>query len=188
MNEPAYQRLAQSAFSSLWLGPDHLLLVNSTFCEESYKRFYFRDIHAITLRKSSLRTIWNAVLSLPLGICLIGMAVCAFPSRGIPFDPTAPIVWSIIFGLFLLPFGVNNFMGTGCACYLRTAVQNTSLPALRRMPKARKVFDKIRPHIVAVQGQLTAAEVSAHLREAAVSEAAASQAQPPKSPEPPVLS
>ena len=33
--------------SSVWMGPDHLLLVKSARFREDYKRFYFRDIQAI---------------------------------------------------------------------------------------------------------------------------------------------
>jgi len=33
--------------SSLWLAPDHLLLVKSLRFREEYQRFYFRDIQSI---------------------------------------------------------------------------------------------------------------------------------------------
>ena len=42
--------------STLWLGPDHLLLVQSTPVSETYRRFYFRSIQNVTVRKTNLRT------------------------------------------------------------------------------------------------------------------------------------
>ena len=38
-----------AAHSSLWLGPDHLLSVDRIWMNEEYKRFYFRDVQAITV-------------------------------------------------------------------------------------------------------------------------------------------
>ena len=37
--------------SSVWLGPDHLLLVESLRFREEYKRFYLRDIQAIAVAR-----------------------------------------------------------------------------------------------------------------------------------------
>src|SRR5436305_8222975 len=38
--------------SSLWLGKDHLLCIDTTGYTETYKRFYFRDIQAIVIRRT----------------------------------------------------------------------------------------------------------------------------------------
>ena len=92
MPEKEYQRLtrarSRSAFgvvsmsrSSLWLGKDHLLCVDSSGYTETYKRFYFRDIQAVTLVATKRRDIWNGVLVVPIVICLAGLATICSPSR-----------------------------------------------------------------------------------------------------------
>src|SRR5262249_54585927 len=41
-----------SGWCSLWLGPDHLLAVDSKNYQEEYKRFYYRDIQAFIARRT----------------------------------------------------------------------------------------------------------------------------------------
>src|ERR1051326_4778766 len=82
MPEKTYQRLtyarARSGFvasalsrSSLWLGPDHLLLVERRGYTEFYKRFFFRDIQAITIRQTNRHKVWTLVLSIFAAICIV---------------------------------------------------------------------------------------------------------------------
>ena len=59
-----------ATYSRLYLGPGHLLVVNSTGFTESYKRFYFQDIQAIVLCRTRSRLIWNIILSVPLLLCM----------------------------------------------------------------------------------------------------------------------
>src|SRR5438045_8577020 len=79
MAEKEYQRLtrarSRSAFgivstgrSSLWLGKDHLLSIESTGYTENYKRLYFRDIQGICIRKTELGKIWNLVFTVLGGL------------------------------------------------------------------------------------------------------------------------
>src|SRR5580658_7114351 len=37
--------------SSVWAGPDHLLLVRGSRFREEYKRFYYRDVQAIAVAR-----------------------------------------------------------------------------------------------------------------------------------------
>ena len=110
MPEIHYQRLTysrgRSAFAvavqsraSLWLGPDHLLCVDTNGYSETYKRFYFRDIQAITIRESARRNVWNSILVLPVVICFVGLVITALEGKN-----TAGIVaWSVFFGLIAIP-------------------------------------------------------------------------------------
>lgn len=198
MAEPIYQRLTRERmprqFSvistgrvSLWLGSDHLLLVERSGFTETYKRFYFRDIQAITIQKTSRRTVWNVVLAMPMAICLFGFTV----SMTAPRNSTGMIVSSILLALTLVPIMINNIRGTACACQLRTAVQTEDLGSLSRVRQTQKVLNKIRPLIVAAQGQLAPDEVSARMQQAAILQAPSQKPQvlPSSSaPEPPVLS
>ena len=56
---------------SLWLGNDHLLSVMNEGYSEGYKRFLFKDIQAITLRKTPHWAVSNTVF----GVILIIFAL-----------------------------------------------------------------------------------------------------------------
>jgi len=173
MPEKEYQRLtrarSRSAFSvvfmsrsSLWLGKDHLLCVDSSGYTESYKRFYFHDIQAISLMGSKRRAIWNWILAIPTTFCL-ALLLTALSSR--PYwEQGMPIVYAIFTSLFGVPFLFNNLRGPTCICHLRTAVQIEELPSLNSLRCARRVLERIRPLIIAVQGQLTPEEISSRMR------------------------
>lgn len=186
MPEIRYQRLtrsrARSAFAvafqsraSLWLGPDHLLGVDFSGYSETYKRFYFRDIQAVTIQETRRRTVWNAILVVPIVGCLAGLLTCLSYT---PKNNAAVIVWFIFSTIFLVPFLINNILGTACVCYLRTAVQIEELRSLCRVRKARRVLGKIRPLIAAAQGgEIPAAAVAAGMRDWALSSAGESPAR-----------
>jgi hypothetical protein len=177
MPETRYQRLTRSrarstiavAFqsrTSLWLGPDHLLCVDSSGYSESYKRFYFRDIQAISIQGTKRRAVWNVILVMPIVICLTGLLTDLSSTIK---NNEAIIIWLSILAIFLVPFLLNNFFGTACRCQLRTAVQIEELPSLCRVRKTRRIVEKIRPLIVAAQGgEISADAVSARMRDHAV--------------------
>lgn len=185
MSEIHYQRLtrsrARSVFTvalrsrvSLWLGPDHLLCVDSTGYSETYKRFYFRDIQAIIVRESRRRTVWNVILVVPIIGCLAGLLTNL---SSMPNDHLVVLVWLGLSALFLAPFLLNNFVGTACVCHLRTAVQIEELPSLCRVRKTRRILEKIRPLIIAAQGDgMSADVVSAKMRDWVASAALGSPA------------
>ena len=132
-----------ATFSRLWLGEDHLLLVDSNGFAESYKRFFFRDIEAIVLTRTRRGLIWNWVwLTLAL-LCGIG---CFFTSGA----------WRISLGVvmaFFLFFALLNFLfGPTCNCQLTTAAQTEQLASLHRVRRATKVLAQLRPLIAGAQG------------------------------------
>ena len=173
MDHPTYQRLTRvrnRAFfslvtrsrTSLWLGPDHLLCVDSTGFTESYKRFYFRDIQVITVQATNRRAVWNWILGLLAALCLIAGDLGSLFRN----DPSPQVfVFGILFFVFAVPLVLNNVFGRTCLCQLRTAVQTEDLASLSRIRKTRKVLDKIRPLIAAAQGELTPEEISQRLRD-----------------------
>ena len=176
MAEPTYQRLtrtrtrsmfavAVASRSSLWLGSDHLLCVDSNGYTENYKRFYFRDIQTITIRATKRRIILNWILGILIALCL---ARCNFGSLIKPNPDVLTIVLLTVAVLFFgIPLLFNNIFGQTCACELRTAVQTEDLPSLSRVRQTRKVLGKIRPLIISSQGQLTPGEISARMQTAA---------------------
>ena len=59
---------------TVWMARDHLLLVSRTGYTETYKRFYFRDIQAVIIRKTATAFVGNIVLSiLALGFILLAV-------------------------------------------------------------------------------------------------------------------
>jgi len=134
----------------LYQGPDHLLQVSSTGYSELYKRFYFRDIQAITIRKTHWANLWTILFAvLILGFFLVG------------FDLTGAgriVLWSIA-GFFLACIVLHLGLGPACVCHIRTAVQLERLPTLRRVKAARKAINRIKPFIAEAQGQLSAEEL-----------------------------
>lgn len=178
MPQKEYQRLtrarARSAFavavlshSSLWLGKDHLLCVDTAYFTETYKRFYFRDIQAITLVASRRRFIWNWIFGIPTVILLV-LLLGSLPYTGStgPNSNLGEIVFlAFLTSVFAVALLINNLLGTSCTCYLRTAVQMEELSSLSRLRRARKVLNRIRPLIIAAQGTLTPEEIASRMRE-----------------------
>lgn len=148
--------------SSLWLGDDHILLVENGGITENYKRFYFRDIQAISIRQTVRRKVWNWVLSAPLMFCLCYMIFFWFDARGIGVEDIMFV--SIVSTVVGIPLLLNNIFGTTCVCQIRTAVQTEELASLSRVRKTRKVLERLRPLIIAAQGEISADEVAVHLR------------------------
>ena len=50
------------------------------------------------------------------------------------------------------PLLLNLLLGPTCVCYLRTAVQIDRLAAIRRVRRAERALDRLRPLIEAAQG------------------------------------
>ena len=148
--------------SSLWLGPNHVLVVDSNGYSETYKRFYFQDIQAVTIRLTSRRLGWNWLLGPLTGFCLLGWTYGLLASRGVDLSGIIPGV--IITLLFAIPLLINNLRGPTCACTLRTAVQTEELPSLCRLPKTRRILNLLRPLIAQAQGQLAPEEIPARLQ------------------------
>jgi hypothetical protein len=193
-DEPKYKRLTRtrprsrfsvvsSGNSSLWLGPDHLLCIDSTGFTENYKRFYFRDIQAFIVRKTDGYKYGSLVLGM-LALFLLTIAIVSSGS-------VARIVLLSFVALFGLCMLLNLLLEPTTACFLQTAVQTESLPSIHRLRKARKVLDILRPLIVSAQGELAAGEIAARFTGASAQPApqpSLAEAPPVINPGPPAAS
>jgi hypothetical protein len=132
--------------SSLWLGKDHLLQIDTSGYTESYKRFYFADIQALVMCRTE-HWLYQAVVFAALA--------CFFALIGI-FGGGPVIAWifGILAGLFALCLLLDLTGGPSSKCYVRTAVQTEALVSLTRLRRARRTFDVLRPLITAAQGEL----------------------------------
>jgi hypothetical protein len=133
-----------ATFSRLWLGKDHLLLVDSNGFVETYKRFSFRDIQAITLTQTRRRAILNAIF----------LSCAVFCGLFILLDHAAiTVVFGGLLALFVLLAMINSLSAPTCRCHLTTAVQTDELPSLRRLARANRVLSRLRPLIAAAQSE-----------------------------------
>jgi|GEM_PF-635702 len=141
----------------LWLGADHLLSVIREGYYEQYKRFYFKDIQAIILRKTLTGRIVNYVLGAFLLVFL------ALLTAGITNNWDEIGIWMLAWmaGFFLIFLLLNWFKGPTCQCFLRTAVQVDRLYSLNRLPVAMRTIRLIAATVEATQGKLSQEEAIA---------------------------
>ena len=124
--------------TKLYLGADHLLLVEQFILIERYKRFYFRDIQAITETKSPrwivLGLIWGflALLSTLLFIA---------------HNPVTLIFGTLFTALFGFAFIHNILSGPTCIVRLQTAVQTHRFAPLERIRDFSSGMETIVPLI-----------------------------------------
>ena len=168
MAQTEYQRLTRtlaqhgvvsSGRSSLWLGQDHLLRIDSSGYTENYRRFFLRDIQAVIIRK----TLGMQIRVLVYGVFALFWVLCALSTS----DPIWLGIWWSLTGLFLIFLTINLILGPCCAFHIKTAVQNEAIPSIHRLRKARQILDRLRPLLAAAQGQLSPEEILARYRPAA---------------------
>src|SRR5262245_40577067 len=113
--EKEYQRLPGKGRrpwgrSELWLGRDHLLLVDSNRFAEDYKRFYYRDIQMISVCENARRILWGVVWCVVTGLALL---IC--------LTAEAPLWFTWPFTGFFLMIVLSNWLrGPTCTVSLRT--------------------------------------------------------------------
>ncbi|HYG21843.1 MAG TPA: hypothetical protein VEH04_03605 [Verrucomicrobiae bacterium] len=165
--------LITASRSRLWLGRDHLLLVTTDGFTESYKRFYLRDIQAITIRKTQR----IAILGVITGAFVVLFGVIAFTAS----EPVARWVFGILAGICAIPFAVNLLLGETCACQLRTAVQTEDLHSVSRVARATRLLERLRPLIAEAQGSMAGEEILERLALSAQAPRAVAPSRSPQS-------
>jgi len=165
--------------ASLWAGPDHLLLVRSYRFREEYKRFYYRDVQAVSVAHAPRFHISTRALAIG-GVWWIAAAILfarwhVSPAAGGAVLLVLALAWAYISGM------------QSCRCRIYTAVSSDELPSIYRRWTARKFLAALDPLIAQAQGVLEgpwaeAAEERgvgpAEPRIAAVAEAQSEQAMP----------
>ena len=156
MPESRYEKLSRKTVplmmgrSSLWLGDDHLLSVKNRAYNEEYKRFYYRDIQAIILRK----TITGVIITFLFVLMLLALIVLFGNGWNKGWESGFMIFGGIMIGFFFVLLLVHMLRGPTCSVQIRTAVQTEKLLSLDRMPQALKAIRKLRTRIESVQGTI----------------------------------
>jgi hypothetical protein len=134
--------------SSVWLGPDHLLLVKSQRFKEEYKRFYLRDIQAIAIARYGRFHLSTRALLLGF-LWLIALAA----------SQTYPLLTGVVWTSALILVGTWLYLSVdrSCVCRIYTAVSSDALPSVYRTWTARRFLAAVEPRIREVQGEIDAA-------------------------------
>ena len=180
-NSIRYRRLPGTGKSAvhyirLYEGPDHLLQITTSGYHETYKRFYYRDIQAVVLRKTDRWWLWGLILGVP-GVLAVLIGLLLGGGGGILLG----LVGTILF--FVAGLGFAG--GPSCEGFIRTAVQTERLLSVGRLRRARKILARLQPLIAAAQGPLSAealarpAVVSTAVETPAPPEASSPAAEPP---------
>jgi hypothetical protein len=128
--------------TKLYLGTDHLLLIEQLVLVERYKRFYFRDIQVITATQSSRWLVFGGLWGF---LAFLG-ALFFFVHN--PIAVTAGVLFT---GLFGSAFFHNLIQGSTCIVRFQTAVQTHRIAPLERVRDFRKGMETIEPLIRSAQ-------------------------------------
>lgn len=174
---PGRQRRLSGSIT-LWTASDHLLLVNTGLGQETYRRFHFRDIQTIIVRRTNDYLGWA-------GVHLMAMLLLGGMAGGQLFGWRRP--WLVLLGgagAFLL---VHLARGPTCAVHLTTSLGTQALSPLLRLRQARRTLERIRPLIDEAQGRMPAEEVLAQAAAIPAPAAFPPPASPPSVIPPPLI-
>jgi hypothetical protein len=120
--------------TKLYVGTDHLLLVEQLILVERYKRFYFRDIEVITATPSARWIVF--------GVLWAFLALLAALSFLIP-HPLGIGAGTFFTALFGFAFVHNMLLGPTCIVRVTTAVQSHRVAPLERIREFRQRMETI---------------------------------------------
>lgn len=157
---PRYRRLPGRWYgvatkASVWLSPDHLLVVERAWFVEHYWRLRLRDIESVVLQRTRAREIGAATAALVLAA---GLALAPWPPAGFELR-TAMGGLAVAIGAMALVMELAR--GAGCAATVRTRTTSVCVRAWSRRRAARRGMEQLCPAIAAVQPPLTAEQLAA---------------------------
>lgn len=151
MEKKEYSKLSKRcgnllSLAQLWLGADHIILIEESTVSQIYRRFYFKDIEGIIISDSSRHIIY-LIISIVLTIVMARV----FSSTGAFADTSGQILSFSILALILL-IGIWQIIG-GRISSLSIQTKNgpCNLPIRMRHRKMKKLVNKVIPLINTVQ-------------------------------------
>jgi hypothetical protein len=133
--------------ASVWIAPDHLLLVKSLRFREEYKRYQLQDIQAIAIAHRPRFHISTRAAGITMAWMIAYFVLFRF-AWGVP------ALWTAAAALVITWVYVSA--ACSCTCRIYTAVSRDDLPSVYRTWVARKFLRAVGPGITAVQGELGA--------------------------------
>lgn len=133
-----------------WMGPDHLLIVESSGISETYKRLYFKDIQAVSILKTPYAFIANSIL-FALMVILTASGLYLYSTE---MYPVSIFMW-IVAGVMFVYFISNAPQGASCECWLFTRVQKEKLRSVHTVRSLKKAMKLLIPAIEKSQGRLS---------------------------------
>lgn len=134
---------------SLWLGSDHLLLVEHATVTERYRRLFFRDLRGLYLFPSR-RRLWNTI------VCLIPSAFgILLQFLDAPWEGYVP--FHVVSALLL---AVNFALGPTVTVSAFTGAHYLPLPSITRRRTARRLEQDLASPVQAAQADLRPDEVA----------------------------
>ncbi|MFB3904791.1 MAG: hypothetical protein ACE15E_15170 [Acidobacteriota bacterium] len=160
----SYRRLSWSKPTllgslSLWEGSDHFVQIEVLAFSETHRRFYFEDIKAFTIRRTS-RGLWLHLLFGSFTIVTAAITLWLFLAGYASGGALAWLAIGVPSG-FALGWMIHLALGPTCACHVVTPVQNTRLGALGRIRSARKTVSYLARRAQTAQGGTVGEETSA---------------------------
>jgi branched-subunit amino acid transport protein len=143
--------------SSVWAGPDHLLLVRGSRFRDEYKRYYYRDVQAIAVARAPRFHISTRAVAIALA-CWAAPTVVALLALRLHFSDVvytvlvAEVVCCALIVLMLVWAYVSGRQS--CRCRIYTAVSGDELPSVYRLWTARKFLAEVAPLIAQTQGTI----------------------------------
>jgi uncharacterized membrane protein HdeD (DUF308 family) len=150
----------------LWLAEDHILQITRGPYRETYRRFYFRDIQALSLTRTRTHQMLMGVAALGAVMLLGGLLVMGLYLTNISgdADPGNVVFGAVVImaGFAAVVAGFPGFLGPTCVCMVTTPIQHARLDALCRWKRDLPTFEALCEKVAAVQGTLSE-EVAAQL-------------------------
>ena len=150
--------------STLWMGGDHLLAVESSGYTEQYRRLYFKDIQAVIIRETSRKR--------DLGILFASLAFLSALPALIQLDALAsPLSFMGVLAStgFLVMLLLNLYRGPTCTCCVQMPLAAHELPTLKRRRNVEAFLTLLKAQVEKLQGRLSREELSAGLYRLALS-------------------
>lgn len=141
----------------LYAGNDHFLQVRKMPYSETYRRFFFSDIQAISLSRTNSGFFTAGIL------CFLAayFGLLAILGYVLPYMEVLIYIGGICCGISLVILMVHVALGPTCKCHVYTAVQREPLMALARINQAKRTVALMEAAIREAQGPLDVVDAEA---------------------------
>lgn len=147
-----YRRLGSRSphvfgYDTLWMGADHLLSVHNTRFVEDYRRFDWREIQAILIRKQPRFRV-PVYWALACGVAFAGVIAGKVRHN----DSVTVLSWAVL--LLLTLYWLSASLLLSCRCHIQTAIGACELRGLYRYAAAQRAVETLEARIHEAQGAL----------------------------------